>query len=201
MSELTPSTARLIEAFSKLPGIGVKTAQRLTYFLLSQPPEQAHLLAEALLDARDHLLYCSQCFTMTEVDPCSICNNPRRDHAIICVVEKPLDALAIEKTAIYQGVYHVLHGALNPMDGIGPKDLRIDELQQRLQRENIREVIIATNPDVEGEFTFHYLLKLLLPLGVKITGLARGLPTGGELEYADQSTLSRALEGRRAIEG
>jgi recombination protein RecR len=197
MSDLAPPVAALIEEFSKLPGVGVKTAQRLTFFILRSPADQARRLAEAIMRVKESIVYCSRCFNITEADPCLICTNPNRDQEIICVVEEPLDVLALEKTGAYKGLYHVLHGALSPVEGIGPKDLRIEELLKRVQGGNVREVILATNPNFEGEYTANYLQKELKPLPLKVTGLARGLPIGGDLEYADEGTLSRALEGRR----
>lgn len=199
MSDLAPPVAALIEEFSKLPGVGVKTAQRLTFFLLRSPADQARRLAEAIMRVKESIVYCSRCFNITEADPCLICSNPNRDQEIICVVEEPLDVLALEKTGAYKGLYHVLHGALSPVEGIGPKDLRIEELIKRLREGRAREVILATNPNFEGEYTANYLQKELKPLPVKVTGLARGLPIGGDLEYADEGTLSRALEGRREL--
>jgi len=197
MSDLAPPVAALIEEFSKLPGVGVKTAQRLTFFILRSPADQARRLAEAIMRVKESIIYCSRCFNITEADPCLICSNPNRDQEIICVVEEPLDVLALEKTGAYKGLYHVLHGALSPVEGIGPKDLRIEELLKRVQGGNVREVILATNPNFEGEYTANYLQKELKSLPLKVTGLARGLPIGGDLEYADEGTLSRALEGRR----
>src|SRR5215469_13468358 len=201
MSELAPPVAALIEEFSKLPGIGVKTAQRLTFFLLRSPADQARRLAEAIMRVKESIIYCSRCFNITEVDPCTICSNPNRDQEMICVVEEPLDVLALEKTGVFKGLYHVLHGALSPVEGIGPKDLRIEELVHRLEGGAVREVILATNPNYEGDYTAAYITPLLKQRGVTITRLARGLPLGGDLEYADEGTLSRALEGRRAFEG
>ncbi|GAC1349206.1 MAG: recombination mediator RecR [Ktedonobacteraceae bacterium] len=197
MSNIAPPVAALIEEFSKLPGVGVKTAQRLTFFILRSPTDQARRLAEAIMRVKESIIYCSRCFNITETDPCSICSNPNRDQEQICVVEEPLDLLALEKTGVYKGLYHVLHGALSPVEGIGPKDLRIEELMQRVRGGKIREIILATNPNFEGEYTANYIKDELTPLGLKVTGLARGLPLGGDLEYADEGTLSRALEGRR----
>jgi recombination protein RecR len=199
MSDLAPPVAALIEELSKLPGVGVKTAQRLAFFLLRSPADQARRLSEAIMRVKESIIYCSRCFNITESDPCLICSNPNRDQEIICVVEEPLDVLALEKTGTYKGLYHVLHGALSPVEGIGPKDLRIEELLKRLQDGKTREVILATNPNFEGEYTANYLQKELKPLALKVTGLARGLPIGGDLEYADEGTLSRALEGRREL--
>ncbi len=197
MSNIAPPVATLIEEFSKLPGIGVKTAQRLTFFILRSPADQARRLAEAIIRVKESIIYCSRCFNITEADPCSTCSNPGRDAELICVVEEPLDVLALEKTGVYKGLYHVLHGALSPVEGIGPKDLRIEELLQRVRGAKVREVILATNPNFEGEYTASFIKDELAPLGVRITSLARGLPIGGDLEYADEGTLSRALEGRR----
>lgn len=199
MSDLAPPVAALIEELSKLPGVGVKTAQRLTFFLLRSPADQARRLSEAIIRVKESIIYCSRCYNITEHDPCLICSNTNRDQEIICVVEEPLDVLALEKTGAYKGLYHVLHGALSPVEGIGPKDLRIEELLKRLQNGKTREVILATNPNFEGEYTANYLQKELKPLALKVTGLARGLPIGGDLEYADEGTLSRALEGRREL--
>jgi recombination protein RecR len=191
--------ARLIEEFSRLPGIGPKTAQRLTYFLLRAPSEQARALAEALVRMKERTVFCSVCFNMTELDPCAVCQDQRRDRDAVCVVEEPLDVLALERTRTFRGLYHVLHGAISPVDGIGPEDLRIRELLNRVESENITEVVLATNPNLEGEATAMYVHRLLRPLGVRVTRLARGLPVGGDLEYADEVTLSRALEGRREM--
>jgi recombination protein RecR len=191
--------ARLIEEFSRLPGIGPKTASRLTFFLLRSPAEQAESLAEALRQLRERITFCSTCFNITVESPCPICQDEGRDRSLICVVEEPLDVLAIERTREYRGLYHVLHGAISPMEGIGPEDLRIRELITRLRAGPVEEVILATNPSLEGEATAMYLHRQLVPLGVRVTRLARGLPVGGDLEYADQITLARALEGRREM--
>ena len=197
MSDIAPPVAALIEEFSKLPGVGVKTAQRLTFFILRSPTDQARRLAEAIMRVKESIIYCSRCFNITETDPCPTCSNPNRDQDLICVVEEPLDVLALEKTGVYKGLYHVLHGAISPMNGIGPKDLRIEELLKRVKDGVVREVILATNPNFEGEYTASYIRSELKPFNVKVTGLARGLPIGGDLEYADEGTLSRALEYRR----
>lgn len=200
MSDIAPPVAALIEEFSKLPGVGVKTAQRLTFFVLRSPTDQARRLAEAIMRVKESIVYCSRCFNITEADPCAICSNPGRDQEVICVVEEPLDVLALEKTGAYKGLYHVLHGALSPMEGVGPKDLRIDELVQRVRGNgNVREVILATNPNFEGEYTANFVKSELAKLEKcpRVTTLARGLPMGGDLEYADEGTLGRALEGRR----
>ncbi len=203
MSDIAPPVAALIEEFAKLPGVGVKTAQRLTFFILRSPTDQARRLAEAIMRVKESIIYCSRCFNITESDPCPICSNPSRDHETICVVEEPLDVLALEKTGVYKGLYHVLHGALSPMNGIGRKDIRIDELLRRLEGGNVREVIFATNPGFEGDYTASFISReitneLHLP-ELRVTTLARGLPTGGDLEYADEGTLSRAIEGRREM--
>jgi recombination protein RecR len=187
---------RLIEAFSRLPGIGPKTASRLTYHLLRQSPDEANSLADALRDLKAKTRFCETCFNITEASPCPICKSEERDRAVICVVEEPLDVLALERTRDYRGLYHVLHGVISPMDGIGPEDLKIRELLARVQAGGVREVILATNPSLEGENTAMYLHKKLTTLGAKVTRLARGLPVGGDLEYADEVTLSRALLGR-----
>ncbi len=191
--------ARLIEEFRRLPGIGPKTASRLTFFLLRAPAEQAVSLAEALRQLRERIIFCSTCFNITEESPCPICRDEERNRSIICVVEEPLDVLAIERTREYKGLYHVLHGAISPMEGIGPEDLRVRELINRLRGGSVEEVILATNPSLEGEATAMYLHRQLVPLGVRVTHLARGLPVGGDLEYADEVTLARALEGRREM--
>jgi recombination protein RecR len=199
-----PVTA-LIEEFAKLPGIGPKTAQRLTFFILRSPSDQARRLAEAITRVKESIIHCSTCFNITESDPCPICANPQRERTVICVVEEPLDVLALEKTGVYKGLYHVLHGALSPVEGIGPRDLRIDELVARLRRgesageDAVREVILATNPNYEGDYTAAYIAPLIARPGLDITRLARGLPIGGDLEYADEGTLSRALEGRQRL--
>jgi recombination protein RecR len=196
MSEMTAEpVARLIEEFNKLPGIGPKTAQRLTFYLLRMPADQARGLAEAIVDVKERIGFCSVCFNITEEDPCSLCRG-QRDRSTICVVEEPLDVLALERTGVYKGVYHVLHGAISPMEGIGPEDIRLRELLARLG-DGVREVILAMNPDLEGDATKMYLAKLVRPLGIKVTELSRGLPMGSDLEYADEVTLTRALEGRR----
>jgi recombination protein RecR len=200
MAGVTPEpVTRLIEAFAQLPGIGPKTASRLTFYLLRRPVEQTEALADALRDLKQRIVFCRQCFNITEENPCAICRDEGRDRALLCVVEEPLDVLAIERTAEYRGLYHVLHGAISPVEGIGPDELRINELMARLRQEPVREVLLATNPNLEGEATAMYLARLIQPLGVRITRLARGLPVGGDLEYADSVTLSRALEGRQEM--
>ena len=191
--------ARLIDALQRLPGIGPKTAQRLTFYLLKRPAEEVRELGDALVAMKEKITYCRVCFNVTDEDPCRICGDSRRDPNVICVVEEPNDLLAMERTGEFRGRYHVLLGALSPLDGIGPDDLKIRELLARLEGKEMAEVILATNPNVEGEATALYLAKLLRPLAVRITRIARGLPVGGDLEYADQVTLSKALEGRREI--
>ena len=200
MAHYPEPVARLIEALQRLPGIGPKTAQRLTFFLLKRPVEEVRELSEALVAVKDRIVYCQTSFNVTDADPCRICRDPGRDSRLICVVEEPNDLLAMERTGEFRGRYHVLLGALSPLDGIGPEDLKVRELLARLDTgADTAEVILATNPNVEGEATALYLAKLLRPLGVKVTRIARGLPVGGDLEYADQVTLSKALEGRREI--
>ncbi len=201
MQVLVEPVARLIEELSRLPGIGPKTSARLVFHLLRVPAEQVYALADALRNLRAHTRFCSVCFNITDIDPCAICSDPGRDRSIICVVEEPLDVVAIERTREYRGLYHVLHGTLSPVEGIGPDELRIAELLPRLNADvPVREVIIATNPNMEGEATAMYLARRLAGSGITITRLARGLPMGGDLEYADQVTLSRALAGRQAME-
>ncbi len=192
------SLEKLIGEFSKLPGIGRKTAQRLAFYLLKQPDEEVKALAQALIDVKEKTKLCSVCFNITETDPCPICSSASRDHSTICVVEEPNDVLAIEKTGMYHGVYHVLGGALSPLDGVGPENLKIKELLARMTDE-VQEVILATNPNVEGEATALYIQKLLKPLRKRVTRLARGIPTGSDLEFVDELTLSRALEGRNLL--
>ncbi|MDO8636011.1 MAG: recombination mediator RecR [Dehalococcoidia bacterium] len=192
-----PPVARLIEELHKLPGIGPKTAQRLAYHLLRSPKEYAQSLAEAIIAVKERVVLCSTCQNITEENPCLICRNEKRDRTQICVVEEALDILALEKAGSFKGIYHVLHGALSPLDGIGPEDLKIRELLERLKGDGVTELILATNPNLEGEATAMYLHRLLSPLGVRITRLARGLPMGSDLEYADEVTLARAFEGRQ----
>lgn len=190
--------ARLIEELSKMPTVGPKTAQRLAFYILRMSPEDAQRLSQAILDAKAKIRYCSVCFHITDVDPCAICTGFNRNRSIICVVEDPRDVLAMERTREFRGLYHVLHGAISPLDGVGPDDLKISELLTRLQSD-VEEVIIATNPRVEGEATAIYLAKILKPLGIRVTRIAQGLPVGGDLEYADEVTLAKALEGRRQM--
>jgi len=191
--------ARLIEELGKLPGIGPKTAQRLAFYLLNSDPGEARELAKAIIDAREKIRYCSVCSNLTDTDPCRICLNEARNKAILCVVEEPRDVVAIERTREYKGLYHVLQGAISPMDGVGPDDLKIKELLARLRENSVQEIIVATNPNIEGEATAMYLARLIKPLGIKVTRIAHGLPVGGDLEYADEVTLSKAFEGRREI--
>ncbi len=191
--------SRLIEELGKLPGIGPKSAARLTYHLLRIPEAEARALAEAIIAVKEKTVLCSSCQNITDSNPCAICGSKERDHSIICVVKEPLDIMALERTGQYKGIYHVLHGVLSPMDGIGPDDLKIKELLQRLKTGSIEEVILATNPNLEGEATAMYLQRLLSPFGVRLTRLARGLPVGGDLEYADEVTLTHALEGRQEM--
>jgi recombination protein RecR len=201
---LPPSVTRLIEALSQLPGIGPKSASRLAFFLLRSPAEMSLALADALRDLKARTRLCSVCFNITESDPCPVCADVSRDHELICVVEEPLDVAAIERARVYRGVYHVLHGVISPINGVGPDDLRIDELIGRIRKsaeagQPVREVILATNPTVEGEMTASFIQRKLAGLEVSVTRLARGLPVGGDLEYADEVTLSRALEGRQRM--
>jgi recombination protein RecR len=191
--------ARLIEALQRLPGIGPKTAQRLTFFMLKRPIDEVRELADSLMAVKERIVSCSTCFNVTDQDPCRICSDPARDPGLLCVVEEPNDLLAMERTGEFKGRYHVLLGALSPLEGIGPDDLKVRELLARLDAGGASEVILATNPNVEGEATALYLTKLMRPLGLRITRIARGLPVGGDLEYADQVTLSKALEGRREV--
>jgi recombination protein RecR len=203
MSEIAPPVAALIEEFAKLPGIGIKTAQRLAFFVLRSPSDQARRLSDAIVRVKESIIWCGHCFHITETDPCAICSDAARDREQICVVEEPLDVVALEKTGVYKGLYHVLHGALSPMNGVGPKDIRIPELLRRLEKEPAKELLLATNPSFEGDYTANYIsneIKNTLKLPhLRITSLARGLPTAAVLEYADEGTLRRALEGRRDL--
>lgn len=191
--------ARLVDEFARLPGIGPKTAQRLAFYILNAPPGVARALAAALTEARENTRRCPVCSNLTDREPCAICADPRRDSGVLCVVELPRDVLAMEKARSYKGFYHVLHGAVSPMNGIGPDELTVRELLKRLGDGKVREVILATNPNVEGDATALYLARLIKPLGVKVTRIAHGLPVGASLEYADEITLSRSLEGRREM--
>ena len=191
--------ARLIDEFHKLPGIGPKSAQRLAYYVLRASIDEARALAEAILDVKDRITFCSVCQNITDVDPCSICNSPNRDASQICVVEEPLDILALERTRVFKGRYHVLHGVLSPLNGVNPEDLKIRELIARLGDGEVKEVIMAINPNAEGDVTTMYLEGLIKPLGIRVTRLARGLPVGADLEFADEVTLTRALENRQTL--
>jgi len=193
------SVEELINALNKLPGIGPKSAQRIAFYILKSPKEEIEKLAEAILKTKNSVFYCKVCFNLSDKEVCPICEDYNRDRETICVVEEPRDILAIEKTGAYRGLYHVLLGAINPLEGIKPEDLKIKELISRLERNKIKEIIIATDSDPEGETTAMYLLKLLKPLGVKTTRIAFGIPVGGSLEYTDRETLGKALEGRREI--
>jgi len=190
---------RLIDEFNKLPGIGPKSAQRLAYYILRVPEHEAKGLAEAILSVKSRIVLCSRCLNITEADPCGYCSDSRRDQSVICVVEQALDVLAVERASGFRGLYHVLHGVLNPMDGVGPEDIRVRELVERLRDGTVTELIMATNPSLEGEATAMYIQRLVGPLGVKVTRLARGLPSGADLEYTDDVTLARAFEGRQEI--
>jgi recombination protein RecR len=191
--------AKLITALNRLPGIGPKTAQRLAFYLLNASIEEARELATAIIDCKESVRRCQECSNLTDMDPCRLCSDTFRDRSVICVVEDPKDVVALEKTREYKGLYHVLHGAISPMDGVGPDQLTIHQLLGRIQRLPVRELIIATNPDVEGEATALYLAKLIKPVGIKVSRIAYGIPVGGDLDYTDELTLARALEGRREI--
>ncbi len=197
----SPSVERLIEAFRRLPGVGKRSAERMVLHLLTAPEEQSRVLSDVLKEARERIMLCSVCCNLTETDPCSVCVSSKRDRSTICVVESPVGAIAIEKGGVYQGLYHVLHGALNPLDGIGPDELRIDRLIKRISDAKseapVKEVIVATNTTAEGEATALYLAKRLEPLGVAVSRIAHGVPMGGGLEFSDDMTLTRAMEGRR----
>ncbi len=191
--------AKLIDAFARLPGIGPKTAGRLTFHVLRMKEEDVLDFAKALVNVRRNLQYCSVCCNITDIDPCRICQDKTRDQSVICVVQEPKDLVAMERTKEFQGFYHVLHGAISPMEGIGPDDIRIPELLKRLSDDRVQELILATNPNIEGEATAMYLSRLIKPFGVTVTRIAHGLPVGGDLDYADEVTLSKALEGRREL--
>lgn len=199
MSFYAAPVARLIEEFEKLPGIGHRTAQRLAFHVLNLPEEKAVNLANAIREAKQRIKYCSICSNLTDIDPCAICTSSSRDHSFICVVEDPRDVVAMERTREFKGIYHVLHGAISPMEGIGPEDIKIKDLLKRIGEGDVKEVILATNPNIEGEATAMYISKLLRPLGIKTTRIAHGIPVGGDLEYADEVTLAKAFEGRREI--
>lgn len=191
--------SRLVDELARLPGVGPKSASRLAYYLLRASREQALSLAEAILEVKERVVLCSRCFNITEDDPCAVCQDPARDQQIICVVEEPLDVLALDRTGEYRGLYHVLHGAISPVDGIGPDKLRIRELIERVDRERPDEVILAMNPNIEGDATAMYIARQLVSKGVTVSRPASGLPVGGDLEYADEVTLGRALAGRRTL--
>ena len=195
----TSSFSKLIDVFRKMPGVGSKSAVRMAYYILSLSDEETKEITDAILNAKSKIHYCSICQNITETDPCEICSNPRRDNSILCIMDKPKDVVALEKTREYFGMYHVLHGSISPMDGIGPYDLKIKELIQRIANGNFKEVIMANNPSIEGEATAMYISKLIKPFGVKVSRIAYGIPVGGDLEYADQITLAKAIEGRREI--
>ena len=194
----SPLVQRLIDEFSRLPGIGPKTAQRLTYYLIKMPNEQSESLSEAIVSMKRNIVLCRQCFHITDQELCDVCTDPTRDQDTLCVVEQPLDVVAFEKTGTYAGRYHVLHGAISPINGIGPDNLNIRPLIDRISKEDYKEIILATNPNLEGEATSLYIQRLIGDLGVKVTRPARGLPMGGDLEYADEATLGSALEGRQS---
>ena len=199
MSEYSPSIEKLIESFEKLPSIGHKTAQRLAFYMLDQSKEEIKEFTDSIINAKNNLKFCSKCFNISDTDPCNICSNPKRDESIICVVEDVKDVIAMERTHEFNGLYHVLHGSISPMKGIGPNDIKVKELLNRVMNGEIKEIILATNPRVEGEATAMYISKLVKPMGVKTTRIARGIPIGGDLEYTDEVTLTKALEGRSEI--
>jgi len=199
MTDYAGPIARLIDEFRKFPGIGQKTAQRIAYSILRRGREEAETLSRAILDVKDTIRYCAVCNNFSDRDPCSYCSSPGRTEETICVVEEPKDVLSIERTREYRGQYHVLHGALSPINGIGPEELKLKNLLERLRTGKVKEIIIATNPNVEGEATAIYLAKLLKPIGVKVSRIALGVPVGSELEFADEVTMSKALEGRREL--
>lgn len=199
MSYYSPSIEKLIEAFEKLPSIGSKTAARLAFYILNASEEETKEFITAIESAKKNLKYCSKCYNISDTDPCTICGNAGRDSSIICVVEDVKDVVAMERTHEFKGLYHVLHGSISPMNGVGPDDIRIKELLSRLMVGEVKELILATNPRVEGEATAMYISKLVKPLGVKVTRIAHGIPVGGDLEYTDEVTLSKALEGRREL--
>ena len=199
MSSYSPSIEKLIESFEKLPSIGHKTAIRLAFHMLDLNEEETNEFINSIVDAKKKLKYCSICFNIADTDPCPICSNPKRDSSTICVVEDVRDIIAMERTHEYKGMYHVLHGTISPMNGIGPEDIKIKELLNRIRDTKVNEIIIATNPRVEGEATSIYLSKLIKPLGIKVTRIAHGIPVGGDLEYTDEVTLMKAMEGRREI--
>ena len=196
MSLYSPSIEKLIESFEKLPSIGHKTAARLAFYMLNCSEEETNEFVSSIINAKKNLKYCSVCYNISDTDPCNICGNPKRNKSVICVVEDVRDVVAMEKTHEFKGVYHVLHGSISPMNGVGPDDIKIKELLSRLMSGEVKEVILATNPRVEGEATAMYLSKLIKPLSIKVTRIAHGIPVGGDLEYTDEITLTKALEGR-----
>ncbi len=199
MNYFSAPIARLIEAFTRLPGIGRKSAQRLAFHVINMPLEEVELIAHTILDAKKSVRYCNVCTNLTDSETCAICADTSRDSSIICVVEDPRDVAAMERTREFKGYYHVLHGAISPLEGIGPEDIKIKELLRRINESSINEIILATNPNIEGEATAMYISKLVKPLGIKVTRIAHGIPVGGDLEYADEVTLAKALEGRREL--
>ena len=199
MRQYAKPLAKLISELSKLPGIGGKTAQRLAYYILSLPAEEANALANSITEAKANMRFCSVCGNLTDVDPCPICSDSARDGSVICVVESPRDVAAMERVREFKGLYHVLNGVISPMDGVGPEDINIRQLIVRLQQSDVKEVILATNPNIEGEATAMYIARLIKPSGIKVSRIAHGLPVGGDLEYADEVTLSKAMEGRREL--
>jgi len=199
MSYYSPSIEKLIQSFEKLPSIGNKTAARLAFYILNASEEETNEFVSSIINAKKNLKYCSKCYNISDTDPCTICGNPKRDQSQICVVEDVRDIIAMERTHEFKGVYHVLHGSISPMNGIGPEDIKIKELLARLMDGQVKEVILATNPRVEGEATAMYLSKLIKPLGISVTRIAHGIPVGGDLEYTDEITLTKALEGRREL--
>ena len=199
MSYYSPSIEKLIESFERLPSIGHKTAARLAFYILNSSEEETNEFINSIKNAKANLKYCSKCYNITDTDPCPICANPAREQSVICVVEDVRDVVAMERTHEFKGVYHVLHGSISPMNGVGPDDIKLKELLSRLMEGKVKEIILATNPRVEGEATAMYISKLVKPLGVKVTRIAHGIPVGGDLEYTDEVTLSKALEGRREL--
>ena len=199
MEYFVPPLEILVEQFAKLPGIGKKTATRLAFHVLNSSNEEAQAFAKAIINAKEQVKLCKICQNITDTETCALCESPKRDNSVICVTESPKDVISIEKTNEYHGLYHVLHGAISPMDNIGPNDIKIPELLERLKDDTVKEVIMATNPTIEGEATAMYIAKLIKPFGIKVTRIAHGIPVGGDLEYADEITLTRAMEGRREM--
>ncbi|MBR5518802.1 MAG: recombination protein RecR [Clostridia bacterium] len=199
MEYFVPPLEILVEQFAKLPGIGKKTATRLAFHVLNSSKEDAQAFAKAIINAKEQVKLCKICQNITDAQTCALCESPKRDNSVICVTESPKDVISIEKTNEYHGLYHVLHGAISPMDNIGPNDIKIPELLERLKDDTVKEVIMATNPTIEGEATAMYIAKLIKPFGIKVTRIAHGIPVGGDLEYADEITLTRAMEGRREM--